>query len=118
MDSLSPAASIPAATPARSAAVMPAAPVFGPVPDFLWDKTSRPAREELHQLHKHVRYHRREDLEYGAGSWGYTVLRTVYTPESDALFPTATTRGGSRGEATVPVGWSGPRSVGVATGDC
>jgi hypothetical protein len=24
---------------------------------------------------------------YASGSWGYTILRTVYTPESDTLFP-------------------------------
>ena len=29
---------------------------------------------------------------YGHGSWGYTVLRTVYTPESDVLFPIAMER--------------------------
>ncbi|KAK8137615.1 hypothetical protein PG984_003108 [Apiospora sp. TS-2023a] len=26
---------------------------------------------------------------YARGSWGYTILRTVYTPESNALFPAA-----------------------------
>ncbi|KAK7911780.1 hypothetical protein PG985_014261 [Apiospora marii] len=26
---------------------------------------------------------------YARGSWGYTILRTVYTPESDDLFPSA-----------------------------
>jgi hypothetical protein len=31
-------------------------------------------------------------LEYAFGSWGYTVLRTVYTPESDVLFPAAIER--------------------------
>jgi hypothetical protein len=29
---------------------------------------------------------------YAHGSWGYTVLRTVYTPESDTLFPAAIER--------------------------
>ena len=26
---------------------------------------------------------------HAQGSWGYTVLRTAYGPESDTLFPTA-----------------------------
>ncbi|KAL3954475.1 hypothetical protein ACCO45_010038 [Purpureocillium lilacinum] len=33
--------------------------------------------------------HRSGDVAYGKGSWGFTVLRTVYTEESDALFPVA-----------------------------
>ncbi|KAK3899426.1 hypothetical protein C8A05DRAFT_18140 [Staphylotrichum tortipilum] len=39
------------------------------------------------------RYRRHAQRRYrGWGSWGFTVLRTVYTPESDVLFPLAMER--------------------------
>ncbi|KAF9876681.1 hypothetical protein CkaCkLH20_06089 [Colletotrichum karsti] len=37
-------------------------------------------------------YSNAEPNTYGKGSWGYTVLRTVYTDESDTLFPLAMER--------------------------
>ena len=46
--------------------------------------------DNLRDLSTHVRLQRQP--YYAAGTWGYTVLRTVYTPESDALFPAAIER--------------------------
>ena len=78
---------------------MPDAPTFGPVPEPLWVSSERypkkapRARFHLQQLHQQIRYSTPDSSwGYAHGSWGYTVLRTVYTPESDALFPAAMER--------------------------
>ncbi|OIW27914.1 hypothetical protein CONLIGDRAFT_454278 [Coniochaeta ligniaria NRRL 30616] len=67
-------------------------PTFGPVPDHLWmkgpqyPKSAGDARFHLEQLQRQMWNAGPAGPRYGHGSWGYTVLRTVYTPESDALF--------------------------------
>ena len=75
-----------------------APPLFEPVPQhFLHDLLTAPenvdryaagALNTLNSLFLPDAQHR----YYGWGSWGFTVLRTVYTPESDALFPVAMQR--------------------------
>jgi len=78
---------------------MPDAPTFGPVPEPLWASSERypkkapRARDHLQQLHQQIRYSTPDSSwGYAHGSWGYTVLRTVYTPQSDALFRAAMER--------------------------
>ncbi|KAB5582264.1 hypothetical protein GE09DRAFT_1074299 [Coniochaeta sp. 2T2.1] len=69
-------------------------PTFGPIPDHLWmrgpqfPKKEGTARFNLEQLARQkLSVDLRPGFQYGNGTWGYTVLRTVYTPESDVLFP-------------------------------
>lgn len=68
-------------------------PTFGPIPEHLWrnrsqyQKRDRYAYLHLEQLQRQLWRADAPAPQYGIGSWGYTVLRTVYTPESDALFP-------------------------------
>lgn len=70
------------------------APTFGPVPRSLFDDNlpQRPskARCNLRQLDKQLRWGALEG--HAHGSWGYTVLRTAYTPEADELFHIAIAR--------------------------
>jgi len=65
------------------------APTFGPIPPSLWDDNppvkSSTAQQNLRALNQYIRGHR----GHAHGSWGYTVLRTAYTPESDVLVPVA-----------------------------
>lgn len=72
---------------------MPAAPTFGPIPPSLWGNnppaTSSTARDNLRALNWYIRNGHRGRAH---GSWGYTVLRTVYTPGSDALVALALDR--------------------------
>jgi len=75
------------------------APNFGPVLEPLWSSSERypkkepQARFRLQQLHQLIRG-TTADSSWGHahGSWGYTVLRAVYTPGSDALFAAAVER--------------------------
>jgi len=70
------------------------APVFGPVSQNLFDgnppEKSSNARCNLLQLDQHLRWGVLKG--HARGSWGYTLLRTAYTPEADELFPTAIAR--------------------------
>ncbi|KAK7990060.1 rhamnogalacturonase [Apiospora arundinis] len=45
------------------------------------------AMGHMHDLWQNMQDH--PPGAYARGSWGYTILRTVYTPESDDLFPSA-----------------------------
>jgi hypothetical protein len=69
------------------------APTFGRDAPSLWDNSKPPfkaltASFHLEQLDQFIVAPR----GHAHGSWGYAVLRTVYTPESDALFPVALAR--------------------------
>ena len=69
------------------------APTFGRIPLSLWDQRNPPPKDStacfnLRQLDRYLIVPR----GHAHGSWGYTVLRTAYTPESDALFPIALAR--------------------------
>ncbi len=70
------------------------APTFGRVPDHLRGGLGNPKKERQACYHlTNLNYHiGNAHNNYATGSWGYTVLRTVYTPESDALFPAAIER--------------------------
>ncbi len=75
----------------------PPSPRFEPIPrDFgreLPKKYDQAAVGMLNQLARDYWEHTPPELRYhGWGGWGYTLLRTVYTPESDALFPVAIER--------------------------
>jgi hypothetical protein len=52
-------------------------------------KREKEACFHIEQLGRQSRWANLTGPRYGNGSWGYTVLRTVYTPESDALFAEA-----------------------------
>ncbi|KAH7115488.1 hypothetical protein B0J13DRAFT_572214 [Dactylonectria estremocensis] len=66
------------------------APSLGPVPEHLRTGTTTRgdlmAKQILAMIDADITRARRS---YGRGTWGYTVLRTVYTPDSDRLFPEA-----------------------------
>ncbi|KAK4041885.1 hypothetical protein C8A01DRAFT_34134 [Parachaetomium inaequale] len=67
-------------------------PTFGPIPQHLWDKSpplkDTSASGSLSVLNQYIRGPRGR----AHGSWGYTILRTAYGPESDALFAVALER--------------------------
>ncbi|KAL2193944.1 hypothetical protein P885DRAFT_63492 [Corynascus similis CBS 632.67] len=70
-------------------------PIVQPIPDSYWrelpEKYDRTAVGAFVELNNH--FGRWQPLPfYAHGLWGYTILRTVYTPESDALFPVAMER--------------------------
>ncbi len=69
-------------------------PRFEPIPETFWRelpaKHDRIAVGSLNVLNNCFQY--AQPQSHGYSSWGYTVLRTVYTPESDALFPVAMER--------------------------
>ncbi len=73
---------------------MAAPTFFGQIPRSLWDERMPPFNKSstacfnLQQLDKFLVVSR----GHAHGSWGYTVLRTTYTPESEALFPIALAR--------------------------
>lgn len=68
------------------------APTLGCVPDHL--RGLRGGSNDLPKKEGQARYHLTNlnyhignaHNNYATGTWGYTVLRTVYAPESDALF--------------------------------
>jgi hypothetical protein len=68
------------------------APTFGPIPSNLWNeeppKKEPSVRCNLRDFDQLLKSYR----GYAHGSWGYTILRTVYTPESEVLFPAAIER--------------------------
>lgn len=68
--------------------------MFGPIPRSLFDgnatKGPSNARCNLRQLDQHLRWGVLKG--HARGSWGYTLLRTAYTPEADELFPIAIAR--------------------------
>jgi hypothetical protein len=68
-------------------------PTFGEIPNILWNFNSEPRKDttsasDLGSLNHYIGFPR----GYAHGTWGYTMLRTAYTPESDALFPIALER--------------------------
>ena len=76
----------------------PPPPQFDPIPATFSRNRLRPdenhdrdAIGQVGQLASHYRRHAQRRYR-GWGAWGYTVLRTVYTPESDVLFPVAMER--------------------------
>ncbi len=79
-------------SPAQTSSAMPA-PTFGRIPPSLWDESKPPLKNStacfnLQQLDQFIGVPR----GHAHGSWGYTVLRTTYTPEADTLFPLALAR--------------------------
>ncbi|KAG7284376.1 hypothetical protein NEMBOFW57_010749 [Staphylotrichum longicolle] len=70
------------------------APTFGPVPRSFFDgnlpQRSPTARCNLRQLDQQLRWGAL--VGHAQSSWGYTVLRTAYTPEADELFRIAIAR--------------------------
>ena len=73
------------------------APTFGPIPPELLapepGHSGRQARFHLKSLDAYMEVSKELSKHpYGMGSWGYTVLRIVYTPESDTMFPIAMER--------------------------
>ncbi|KAH8896327.1 hypothetical protein GQ53DRAFT_761253 [Thozetella sp. PMI_491] len=66
------------------------APTFGPVQEHLYaqdgPRKDRTAKGRLEDLAKSLGPRRPVLHHYARGSWGFTIFRTVYGPESDAQF--------------------------------
>jgi hypothetical protein len=73
------------------------APTFGRIPEALMaiqrTRPNYPTRFSLRSLDSYISLSSlQSEHKYGRGSWGYTVLRTVYTPGSDEMFAMAIER--------------------------